>query len=330
VNVQDAKFNVIEGNRIHDAHMEVDPSDHRIVPGWKIGSSQNIYRRNFFYDNSRYGLMISPERGSSAHVEGNRIYHNVFYKNGAGGFVFLIDRSPRSRAGGNILINNVFYDNAALVVDGPQIDFRVRNGGFSDSYFANNSILGRTPGASAIRAQGVGTGALGLAFFEKRYAGNFRDNLETNPRFAGDPRRSGFEPTRASPLVDRGAFLTTAVGAGSGTRIRVADARYFSDGFGIVDGDLIQLEGSDSARRIAKVDYANHRITVEAPLTWRDGQGVTLRYSGSAPDIGAVEADFSGVLDARRNPAGNEPVPPATFGADRLLQQEGMGGTEAR
>ncbi|UCE86721.1 MAG: right-handed parallel beta-helix repeat-containing protein [Deltaproteobacteria bacterium] len=299
VNVQDANFNLIEGNRIRDAHTEIDASNHRIVPGWKIGSSQNIYRRNLFYENLRYGLMLSPERGGSTRVEENRIYHNVFYKNGTGGFVLLVDDSPGSRTSGNILVNNVFYENAALAEDGPQIDFQVRNGGLGDARFANNSILRRTPGGPVIRVRGVGAGVLGLAFFEEHHASQFRNNLEADPRFAEDPARTGFALMPASPLIDRGAFLTKARGGGSGTRIRVEDARYFSDGFGIVEADRIQLEGSDSARRIVSVDYEAHVITLDAPLTWRDGQGVALPYSGSAPDIGAVEAALPREREAR-------------------------------
>ena len=69
----------------------------------------------------------------------------------------------------------------------------------------------------------------------------------------------------------------------------VADASYFIDGYGITDGDLIQLEGSPQPVRVKKIDYAKNELTLEAPRTWKAGEGVAQPYSGAAPDIGAYE-----------------------------------------
>jgi hypothetical protein len=61
------------------------------------------------------------------------------------------------------------------------------------------------------------------------------------------------------------------------------------DGWGIVVGDLIQLEDQTEARRIAAVDYETGVITIDRSLTWVKGQGVSLSYTGLRPDIGARE-----------------------------------------
>jgi hypothetical protein len=92
-----------------------------------------------------------------------------------------------------------------------------------------------------------------------------------------------------SPAVDRGVFLTSTVGAGSGTSLAVEDASYFIDGCGIADGDLVQLQGQTQSARVLGVDYAASRLTLDRPLSWSDGQGVSLGYTGAAPDIGAFE-----------------------------------------
>ena len=39
------------------------------------------------------------------------------------------------------------------------------------------------------------------------------------------------------------------------------------------------------------MDYETHAIALESPLEWRPGQGVSLQYAGSAPDLGAVERE---------------------------------------
>lgn len=98
-----------------------------------------------------------------------------------------------------------------------------------------------------------------------------------------------FRLQAASPAIDRGVFLTATTSAGPGTIVPVGDAGYFVDGFGIADGDLIQLEGQTGTARIVSIDYTTNRITVDAALTWGANQGVSLAYSGSAPDIGAYE-----------------------------------------
>ena len=97
-------------------------------------------------------------------------------------------------------------------------------------------------------------------------------------------------------MIDAGAFLTKTVGAGSGTVLAVADARYFFDGFGMTDensqpvlGDLIQLDGDTKTAQVVAINYATNTLTLDQALTWTDGKGVALRYSGSRPDVGAYE-----------------------------------------
>lgn len=92
-----------------------------------------------------------------------------------------------------------------------------------------------------------------------------------------------------SPAINAGGFLTTTVNASSGTVMVVVDASYFTDGFGIIEGDLIQLQGQTARARIVNVDYTLNTITLDTTLTWEAGLGLTLTYEGVAPDIGAYE-----------------------------------------
>ena len=98
-----------------------------------------------------------------------------------------------------------------------------------------------------------------------------------------------FRLQAGSPAIDRGVFLTTTTAAGSGTVVPVADPNYFIDGYGIVPGDEIQLEDQTRAARIVSIDYTGRTLTVDQALTFTAGQGVAMRYSGQAPDIGAFE-----------------------------------------
>ena len=94
----------------------------------------------------------------------------------------------------------------------------------------------------------------------------------------------------SSPCIDGGSFLTTITSAsGSGTTFNVADTRYFFDGYGMVQGDTIQVQGQSTTATIIACNWAGSSITVDRPLTWTNGQGVALAYNGKGPDYGAHE-----------------------------------------
>ena len=104
------------------------------------------------------------------------------------------------------------------------------------------------------------------------------------------PEDNDFTLQSDSPCIDAGSWLTTITSStGNGTSFVVDDAYYFTDGYGIITGDEIQLEGISSSVTITNVDYGNNTITVDTSLSWTNGQGVGMAYQGSAPDIGAYE-----------------------------------------
>jgi hypothetical protein len=112
-------------------------------------------------------------------------------------------------------------------------------------------------------------------------------SLNVNPLFT-NPAAKDFSLQPSSPAINAGSLLTTTTSTGSGTVIPVADAGFFIDGFGLVLGDMIQV-GSNSPVRITGVNYAANTLTVTPSIGWSSGQGVSLPYNGTAPDMGAAE-----------------------------------------
>ena len=110
--------------------------------------------------------------------------------------------------------------------------------------------------------------------------------------FVDAPTRN-FHLAANSPAIDAGHPLTTTTSAGSGTRIPVAASFYFHDGYGMVQGDLIQV-GSNSPVRIVKIDEAQNILQVNTAITWNLKDSVNLPYSGTAPDAGAFETTMPG------------------------------------
>jgi chitodextrinase len=89
--------------------------------------------------------------------------------------------------------------------------------------------------------------------------------------------------------------------------LTVADARYFHDGYGMIQGDLIQV-GSNSPARVTAVNYSTNTITVNRSISWNNGDGVSYEYIGFQPDIGAYEYGSSGTTPP---PTAEETTPPS-------------------
>ena len=100
--------------------------------------------------------------------------------------------------------------------------------------------------------------------------------------------REDYELKKNSPCVDAGGFLTHSVGEGAGRAIKVGDPYFFSDGFGVVEGDIICVGAKEV--QVTTVDYRNKQLILSKPIQWSDKAPISLTYKGSAPDIGAIES----------------------------------------
>jgi hypothetical protein len=97
---------------------------------------------------------------------------------------------------------------------------------------------------------------------------------------------AGYQLTPTSPGIGQGTFLTTVTATGNSASLPVKDAGFFTDGFGIVPGDLVRLQGSSQPVQITHVDYAANIITLAQSVAFSAGQGLSINYQGAAPDIG--------------------------------------------
>ncbi len=252
--------------------------------GIQYAGQDGILRRNVFV-NANVGLGMQVYDDEALHNERNRVYHNVFWGNACAGI---------SLSGGgqvdNLFRNNVLAGNHGWAGDcageGPgQLLYRDPVAGYE---FRRNVLWAGAVGAEVIQEE-FGTGST-LAAFQMAHAARFADNLELDPVFV-DPVGGDFSPSAGSGLVDAGSFLAAAVGTGSGVDLPVDDARWFFDGHGIPgeDGDAVRLAGSDATARVVAIDYDANVLTLDAPLSWADGQGVSPAWQGAAPDLGTVE-----------------------------------------
>jgi parallel beta-helix repeat protein len=280
-----------------------------IMHGSNTGSRDVIIRNNIFYDNKGAILVeIGYKVYNNVVVANNRDYTgpNSDYDDGGcwvSGFSGLgFAHHVLSRVGiKNNIIGNHNYGEICM-----------RRSEEPNSMDINNNLY--LPGADFVDLDNTK-----LGYFEnwKAYienistiVGDDEDSIEADPLFVnvpdypvGSPDLFDFHLQSVSPCIDAGAFLTKTINSGSGSQISVENAGYFCNGYDIADGDLIQLEGQAQTARVTNVNYDNNVITIDTELVWQSGQGVSLPYYGSKPDIGAIED-----LAAPNPPAEHAPV----------------------
>jgi hypothetical protein len=253
-----------------DAPIRVDATKRNLIEGNTFAltaSSDRIYKFN------------AIQHGGQDTI----VRRNVFSNCEGGGVNFQSYAIESVYVYGNRLYNNTFYNNRCYAIIG--------NSGDGREYFDNvvkNNLLYKNSNCSGGGDQVSVEDSSSVVL-----SGNALATLD--PGFINESGKD-FRLSATSPHVDRAAYATRAVGFGSGTTLKVDDAGYFYDGFGIPGeaGDLVQFHAQDVRARILRVDYANNILTLDAPLSWSAGQNLHLAYSGDAPDVGAFEYSSTG------------------------------------
>lgn len=256
--------NVIEDNFIVFSGV---PPDQVASAGLSVRTQYNIVRRNIFYHCDSSGVALSADGGNTNDASNNYIYNNVFYHNG---YLLLDDWEPRKNglmlarwvddAGHNPMTgvaikNNVFHENNLHAIYYYYVDE-------AEQILSDNWLEQGDPGFVDLNG----------------------------PADPFDFSVFDFHLLPDSPCVDNGGFLTLTTNSGNNsTSLQVKDAGYFSDGRGVVAGDIIQLEGQTATAAISAIDYGTNAISLQTPLSWDAGTGVSLPYSGQKPDQGAYE-----------------------------------------
>jgi len=301
-----ANHNVVRGNSFHNEEwFECHRAE---IGGWCGGrdvitntSFPDLNTRNVFEDNVIAYSGVPPDNDSSTglslRTQHNLVRRNAFFTNDSSGVTLSADGGNHNDASHNHLYSNVFYRNGYLLFD----DWDASKYGLMLARWVDDDEHNAMVGV-AVKNNVFFENALGAIYFyyvdeqEQVVADNWLE--EGDPGFVaatGDPdpfdlSALDFRLRADSPCVDRGGFLTEAVEDGqASTTLRVEDAGYFIDGYGIVEPDLIQLEGQTRAVAIAAVDYDTDTLTLAEPLTWSAGDGVSLPYHGARPDQGLHE-----------------------------------------
>lgn len=250
----------------------------------KIVTSNNIFRNNIISDN-----VDGIEGALSTYVYAYGSYppnianNNCFYQNviHGGGIGFgNWDYVDGCRVENNYIKNNIVYS------DSQDYQINIRDHAGIDTNFYFNNLLWEAVATDIIYFEAVVGSVVSI---ETAYPLYFKKNIQQFPILNAD-----YKPSKNFQGIDQGDFLTNATNSGSNdTIIEVDNSGYFTDGWGLINGDIIQLEGQLQTVRIMDINEDSNKITISDPLSWEIGVGVSLPYSGRAPDIGTYEYDAS-------------------------------------
>lgn len=284
------RWNVFEQNRVQGSGSRTQAAQH-----W---SSHTIIRQNYFIGNDGSGLKITrpPDGDRAPDVSRNRIYSNLFLRNGTepstwrgGAGLEIYVRGFASSSADNRVLNNVLLMNN--VDSAHQIRIQFADGKLHGTDVRHNMIGTSLAQESLL----LDTGLRDIRSAEAELPGLLAGNFAADPAFC-DPQSDDYSPKPGSPLIDRGTHLTHVVvpsGRQELSELILEDTDFFTDGNGIVPGDVIQLAGSGERRRILRIERGEDLVELNAPVDVRDGEGVSLAWEGAAPDVGPVEAGTS-------------------------------------
>jgi hypothetical protein len=259
----------------------------------KVEGAYNVARSNVLTYGNGDGVSTST-RSDQPVAKQLRIYGNTIYR--IGGAAWRLETFAAGLSmGDNVFLNNLVVDprqNPSSPNSGQDLLFKVElaNAGPTARSVVRGNLI--SSAATPPRALLVGfDGLLDLAAAESRYPQYFDGNRAERSLFVKSSPAAfrDFALAAGSPAIDRGRYLTSVVGSGRGQQVKVRDSRFFTNGHGLVAGDLVQLEGSTQRARVVQADHAAGTLRLDRPLDYAEGRGIALAYEQGAPDVGARE-----------------------------------------
>jgi hypothetical protein len=294
--------------------------------GMTLATPSNIYRYNLNIGNAEYGLRIGASFDTANN--NNKIYNNTIYHNG-----FRSVEDPNTM---DIYRTGILFNTAtSKVISGTAI----KNNLLYDSWSQGNRQYGSWyyPAITAGLLADVAKDNIAYNSISNNYVNTNNDTYYSsanaisemsNPLFVNPYLPSNRKEiidawknyivnlpdlrlTAQSPAIDKGKFLTRAIGNGMNSNILfVEDAGYFQDGtWGSVlsrDGiyaDWIAVGEKTNIVQIEAIVYSENKIILKQSMIWNNNNPIWLYkksdgekiFQGISPDMGAYERTIDDV-----------------------------------
>lgn len=310
---------LIEGNTVKNASgIYVNSEPFAWGPGKSMVEAENVIVRKNIVDNrlpnNEYVYNLAAGYGSMgqtscyAYLKSGAFVHNTFIHNRGQIFNVLVP------CGQNIAIaNNIIQTLNPSTINLRQI-----------AYFPSGGevLVPFTRGYVGFKIDGnlYSSNAAGFNFnpscgYKSNLSGWQSCGYDTNSPAVSNPNLdSTYKPQNGSSAIDRAVPLTLTQGSGNNTTtLTVQDAKYFTNGFSQIEGDKIVIgNSSQNILTVVNVNYTTNTLTLDKNITYSTNQPVYYAYSGSKPDIGAVESGLVVVPTPTPTPSTSVPTPTPT------------------
>jgi parallel beta-helix repeat protein len=293
IQIEDGSENIVVENNLSENNAQ----KYEFEAGAWIDGSKNVLVRNNILRSNKIGLTITSSDRVIVHDNylylNNRGAQNL--DNAAG---LIVEDSATNIS----VTQNTFYKNGASGMQHGAVNFGLFHPTCTGITFKNN-IVAETANVLDLSQDSCSgfvsdfndffnTRALAMNWNQSqvdwltylKVSGQDAHSLTSAPLFV-DPVTFNLSLKPTSPLIAKGAILAQTTNAGSGKTVFVTDASYFSDGFGIGNGDSVVIGNSQAS--IASVDYIDHSITIDRVVHWDKNDAVSFPFAGLAPDMGA-------------------------------------------
>ncbi len=290
--IKNGYHNLVEENIIKNARESADNSAVGMI---KATGQHTIIRNNKLFNGSGIGISTQIIKATPL-ASFIKIYHNTLSNIGASAWVVEAYDPDNGPPENNIFKNNIVHNshmNPASGVLDAEVSFLRLKTIFGDAFQNNQFIYNCIASDNTISKQQIytqATGTIPLGEMETKHSTYFNNNKQIigSPFVSGSPKvPDDFVLASSSECREAADDLTFTVNSGTGKIIKVADASYFSNGYGIIEGDVIKV-GNNPAVRIVSINYGSNEITVGDNISWQQNTGVNLNYSGSRPDMGVL------------------------------------------
>lgn len=210
------------------------------------------------YDKPILLLKVQDYADESATNDDNRVVNNICVNPSNNYYAFQIINNLESD---NSYFDGEYRNNLLHKVNANETFWRVANNSSSATYT--------------------------ISSLEAAFA-NCSGNKDTLGCFV-DRANYDFTPVEDTWARGNATYLTLASGSGSSsTSLTVDDAKWFCDGWGLIDADSIDIAGT--IREISAVNYGTNVITLAASASWDDNAEIFLVKNGEkANEVGAVQ-----------------------------------------
>jgi len=290
--IKGGSHNLVEENIIKNVRESVDNSAVGMI---KATGKYSIVRNNYFFNGSGTGISTQIG-GSEPDASFIKIYHNVLSDLGGPGWTVEAYGPDYGAPKSNIFKNNVLFNthlNPVTEYFNAEVAYLRLQTIFGDAFQGNEFKFNCVASDNTISNQQIytqATATIPLSEIESRFSSYFNNNKQIigSPFVSVKPQvKSDFVLANNSECRGAADDLTVTVNSGTSNVIKVVDASYFSNGYGIIEGDMIKV-GNNPAVRIVAINYSNNEITVESTISWQQNTGVNLNFSGSRPDMGIL------------------------------------------